>query len=65
MTVPAVQRACELVELLKCGNVLDGIIDVLNYVPEPRTLEFQPGEINRILGSNLSEEEIIGYLKRL
>ena len=65
MTVPAVQRACELVEFLKCGNVLDGIIDVLNYVPEPRTLEFQPSEINRILGSNLSEEEIIGYLKRL
>ena len=38
MTVPAVQRACELVELLQCGDVLDGIIDIINYVPQPKQL---------------------------
>lgn len=65
MTVPAVQRACELVELLGCGNVLDGIIDVINYVPEPRTLALQPDEINRTLGSCFSEAEIIACLNRL
>ena len=35
MTIPAVQRACELVELLQCGDVLDGVIDIVNYVPQP------------------------------
>ena len=42
MTVPAVQRACELVELLQCGDVMDGIIDIINYVPAPKTLELEP-----------------------
>ena len=36
MTVPAVQRACELVEMLQCGDVLDGIID---NIGEEKTLE--------------------------
>ena len=30
MTLPAVNRACELVELLGAGEVLDGVIDILN-----------------------------------
>ena len=34
-TLPAVQRACELVELLGAGEVVDGVIDILNYVPQP------------------------------
>ncbi|MFQ8767783.1 MAG: hypothetical protein ACLR8U_15705 [Oscillospiraceae bacterium] len=36
LTVPAVNRACELVELLGAGEVMDGMIDVLNYVPAAR-----------------------------
>ena len=65
LTVPAVQRACELVELLECGDVLDGIIDVLNYVPETRTLALEPEKINRLLGTNISKEEMVRYLNLL
>ena len=65
MTVPAVQRACELVELLECGDVMDGIIDIINYVPAPKTLELEPEKINRLLGTNISEEDMVAYLKRL
>ena len=65
MTVPAVQRACELVELLECGDVMDGMIDVINYVPEARTLELEPEKINRLLGTNISEADMVNYLKRL
>ena len=65
LTVPAVQRACELVELLECGDVLDGIIDVLNYVPETRTLPLEPEKINRLLGTNISKEEMVRYLNLL
>ncbi len=65
MTMPAVQRACELVEMLECGDVMDGIIDIINYVPQPRTLELGPEKINRLLGTNISEEQMVSYLRRL
>ena len=65
MTVPAVQRACELVELLRCGDVLDGTIDIINYVPQPRTLPLEPEKINRLLGTNISREDMVMYLNRL
>ncbi len=65
MTVPAVQRACELVELLECGDVLDGIIDIINYVPEARTLPLEPEKINKLLGTNISKEDMVKYLNLL
>ncbi len=65
MTVPAVQRACELVEMLQCGDVLDGIIDIINYVPEQRNLPLEPAKINRLLGTDISKEDMIAYLNRL
>ena len=65
MTVPAVQRACELVELLECGDVLDGIIDIINYVPQERTLPLEPEKINHLLGTNISKEDMVMYLNRL
>ncbi len=64
-TLPAVNRACELVELLGAGEVVDGVIDVLNYVPEPVELPLEPEKINRLLGLNLPESEMVSYLNRL
>ncbi len=65
MTVPAVQRACELVELLQAGDVMDGIIDIVNYVPTPRTMPLEPDKINRLLGTNIPEADMIKYLNLL
>ena len=65
MTVPAVERACELVELLECGDVMDGIIDVLNYVPEERTVKLEPEKINNLLGTDISREDMVKYLNNL
>ena len=65
MTVPAVQRACELVELLECGDVLDGTIDVINYVPQPKTLPLEVEKVNRLLGTEISKEEMVRYLNLL
>ncbi len=65
LTVPAVQRACELVELLNAGDVLDGTIDIINYVPEPKTLELEPERINALLGTDISEADMVDYLRRL
>ena len=65
MTVPAVQRACELVELLECGDVMDGTIDVINYVPQPKTLPLEPNKINHLLGTQIPREDMVKYLNLL
>ena len=65
MTVPAVQRACELVELLEAGDVMDGIIDIINYVPEEKTLPLECDKINRLLGTDISKEDMVKYLNLL
>ena len=65
MTIPAVERACELVELLECGDVLNGTIDIINYVPQPKTLPLEVDKINRLLGTDISKEEMVKYLNLL
>lgn len=65
LTLPAVDRACELVELLGAGEVMDGVIDVLNNIPEPRTIELEPDRINALLGTDISEADMVEYLRRL
>ena len=64
LTLPAVNRACELVELLEAGEVLDGVIDILNYVPEPFELPLEPDKINALLGTSIPEADMIDYLAR-
>ncbi len=64
-TLPAVNRACELVELLGAGEVLDGTIDILNFVPQPTVLELRPDKINALLGTDVSTEEMQEILRRL
>ena len=65
MTLPAVQRACELVELLQCGDVLDGVIDILNYIPEEKVIPLEPEAINALLGTDIPEADMVEYLRRL
>ncbi len=65
MTVPAVQRACELVEMLGCGDVMDGIVDIVNYVPQPKTVKLEPEKINALLGTNIDKDTMVSYLNRL
>ena len=65
LTVPAVNRACELVELLGAGEVMDGMIDILNSIPQPRELTLEPERINALLGTDISEADMVEYLRRL
>ena len=64
-TLPAVNRACELVELLGAGQVVDGTIDILNYVPQPRVLKLEPEKINSLLGTDIAEREMVSILQKL
>ena len=62
-TMPAVNRACELVELLGAGEVVDGVIDILNHVPHPTVLTLEPEKINALLGTDVPAEEMVRILK--
>ena len=64
-TLPAVERACELVELLGAGEVVDGVIDILNYVPHPTVLKLEPEKINALLGTDVAADEMVSILKKL
>jgi phenylalanyl-tRNA synthetase beta chain len=64
-TLPAVQRACELVELLGAGEVVDGIIDVVASEFKPVKLRLEPGRINKLLGTDIPESQMKKYLKLL
>ena len=57
-TVEAVDRACELVEMLGCGEVLQGTIDVVPNAFEQKTVKLEPEKINGLLGTEVSEAEM-------
>ena len=57
-TMKAVQRACELVELLGAGEVVDGVMDVIARDANPVTVELTPEKINAFLGTNVPEAEM-------
>ena len=64
-TLPAVDRACELVELLGAGEVVPGVIDILNHVPQPTVLPLEPKKINALLGTDIEAEEMRRILRSL
>lgn len=61
----AIDRACQLIEVLGCGEVVGGMVDVYGKVKEPHEITFQPERINRLLGTDLSAEQMLGYFKSL
>ena len=61
----AIDRACQLVEELGCGEVVGGCIDVYpNPVKESR-VKLDPEAINNLLGTELSKNQMIDYLARV
>lgn len=61
----AIDRACQLMEELGAGEVVGGMVDVCNETREPSRVKFEPEKINKLLGTNLTKEEMLGYLGRV
>ncbi len=57
----AINRACELIEELGCGEVVGGMIDVRGELPAPKRIPFRPEKINRFLGTDIPREEMVSY----
>lgn len=58
-TVPALMRACALVEEMGCGEVVGGMIDVMGNVKDMEALPFRPEKINAFLGTDIPTEDMI------
>lgn len=61
----AIDRACQLVEEMGAGEVVGGMVDVYAEKREPVRITFKPDEINVLLGTDISAEEMLGYFKKI
>ena len=63
--IPGLERACELVELLGAGDVVDGMIDVYPTPWKQTVLPFMPERYNEFLGMNIPVEHMLNTLTHL
>ncbi len=61
----AINRACQLIEEFGCGEVVDGIVDVCGQMKEEVVLPFEPERYNRLLGTQVSREEMLAIFKMI
>nr|WP_300884194.1 phenylalanine--tRNA ligase subunit beta [uncultured Schaedlerella sp.] len=61
----AIDRACQLVEELGAGEVVGGTVDVYGKEKHPVRVPFDADKINAMLGTDISEEEMLGYFKKI
>ena len=64
-TIPAIERACELVQLLGAGDVVDGRIDVYPNPKEKTEIALDVDRINAFLGTKISREKMVEILRSL
>ena len=61
----AIDRACQLIEELGCGEVVGGMVDVYSKKKEPVRVAFEPEKINDLLGTDLTKEQMLDYLAKV
>ena len=61
----AVNRACQLIEELGAGEVIGGIIDIYSQKREENRVPFDPEKINRLLGTDIAEDTMISYFRKI
>ena len=63
--IDAINRACQLIEELGAGEVVGGVVDVYGKVKEGRRIPFDADKVNKLLGTNIEKETMIGYFKKI
>ena len=61
----AINRACQLIEEFGCGEVVSGIVDVCGELKEKVVLPFEPERYNKLLGTDVSEQEMLTIFKMI
>lgn len=65
LALVAINRACQLIEELGCGKVVDGVIDVYPNPVSEKILPFEPDKMNALLGTDVKEEQMLYYFEKL
>lgn len=65
LTEAAVNRACQLIEELGCGTVLNGMLDYYPQKEEVQKVTVNPVRINKLLGVNVPMDQFINILESL
>ena len=60
----AIDRACQLIEELGCGEVVGGMVDVCEPLPPLKRIKFEPEKINKLLGTDVSRDEMLKIFKQ-
>lgn len=63
--LPAILRACELVEMLDAGDVVGGIIDINNTQYKQNEIDLDHNWINGLLGTSISKNDMENMMTRL
>ncbi len=61
----AINRACQLIQELGCGEVVGGMVDVCEPMKEEARIPFMPDRINSLLGTDVSVDEMLDIFKML
>ncbi|MDE5716202.1 MAG: phenylalanine--tRNA ligase subunit beta [Lachnospiraceae bacterium] len=61
----AINRACQLIEELGCGEVVSGMVDVHGEMKEKVVLPFEPERYNKLLGTDVSEQEMLDIFRMI
>lgn len=61
----AINRACQLIQELGCGEVVGGMVDVCEPMKENTKIKFDAEKINKLLGTDISEEEMLNIFDRI
>ncbi len=61
----AINRACQLIQELGCGEVVGGMVDVCAPMKENIKIKFDADKVNKLLGTDISKEEMLGIFKMI
>lgn len=61
----AADRVCRLIEMLDCGTVVGGSVDVYPEVQEARPLDVRVSRINKVLGTDISGDTMVEIFRSL
>ena len=64
-TMEALDRACMLVNMLECGDVVPGAFDYYPHPLNPQVIDAEVDRINRRIACHLTGEEMADILERL
>ena len=63
--IEAMNRACQLIEELRAGEVVGGVVDIYPNVKGDKRIPFEPEKYNKLLGTDIAKETMLAYFSKI